>query len=157
YLDAIHGFETTRSAALRASLPDLAARALGNIGGCQFALHQYPAALATFKQTLQENAAAGDTSAAAVFNTNISSLYTEMGELETAAQWMNGTLTHLTDRDRAQRPRMLMQLAIVRMRQDRLEEGRRLFFAGINAADSNGDWDSAAQGWHRLGEEYLKR
>lgn len=156
YLDAMRGFRDTRAAATEAGLPDLAARALGNIGGCQFALHQYNQALDTFKQTLRESAAAGDTSATAIFNTNISSLYTEMGDFETAAHWMQGTLAHLAERDRAQRPRMILQLAVVRARQDRLVEARRLFDQGIAAADANGDWESAAQGWHRLGEEYLK-
>jgi len=142
-----------RAAAVQSGLPDLAARALGNVGGCQFALHQYPAALASFQQTVREANAAGDTSAAAVFNANISSLYTEMGELDSAARWMQGTLASLSSRDRAQRPKMLIQLAVVRVRQGRMAEARELFSQGIDA----GEWETAAQGWHRLGEEYLKQ
>ncbi len=152
-LDAIHGFEAMRVAALHDALPDLAARALGNIGGCQFALHQYPAALGSFQQTIREAKAAGDTSAVAVFNANISSLYTEMGELETAARWMQDTMAALAERDRALRPKMLIQLAVVRARQGRMHDARRLFSEGIGT----GDWETAAQGWHRLGEEYLKQ
>jgi tetratricopeptide (TPR) repeat protein len=157
YLDAIRGFEATHSAATRAGFPDLAARALGNIGGCQFALHQYAAALTTFKETIRQATAAGDTSAVAVFNANISSLYTEMGELENAAQWIQGSLAHLCDRDRAQRPKMVIQLAIVRVRQRRMDEAHRLFTEGIRAAEAAGDWEMSAQGRHRLGEEYLKQ
>jgi CHAT domain-containing protein/tetratricopeptide (TPR) repeat protein len=153
YLDAMHGFEVTRTAALHDALSDLAARALGNIGGCQFALHQYPAALGSFQQTIREAKAAGDTSAVAVFNANISSLYTEMGELETAAQWMQNTLARLSSRDQTQRPKMLIQLAIIRARQRRMDDAKRLFSEGIGA----GDWETAAQGWHRLGEEYLNQ
>src|ERR1043166_9057321 len=63
YLDAMHGFEAMRAAAERAGLRDLAARALGNLGGCQFALHDYTAALATFKETNRLAKAAGDNSA----------------------------------------------------------------------------------------------
>lgn len=157
YLDAMRGFEATHSAAMQATLPDLAARALGNVGGCQFALHQYAAALTSFKETIRQANAAGDTSAAAVFNTNISSLYTEMGELENAALWMQGTLAHLSDRDHTQRPKMVIQLAIVRARQGRMDDARRLFAEGIRSADAAADSEIAAQGWHRLGEEYLKQ
>jgi tetratricopeptide (TPR) repeat protein len=157
YLDSMRAFEATHTAAIRAALPDLAARALGNIGGCQFALHQYAAALATFQETVRQANAAGDTSAAAVFDANISSLYTEMGEFENAAQWMQGALSHLAERDRAQRPKMIIQLAVVRARQSRMDEARRLFADSIRAADSAGNWEMAAQGWHRLGEEYLQR
>jgi tetratricopeptide (TPR) repeat protein len=157
YLDALRGYEAMRSAAVQANLPDLAARALGNIGSCQFALHQYSAALTTFKETIRQASAAGDNSAVAVFDANISSLYTEMGELENAAQWMQGTLARLSGRDRAQHPKIVIQLAIVRVRQGRMYDARRLFDQAIREADAADDWEVVAQAWHRLGEEYLKQ
>src|ERR1035437_270630 len=41
YQEALHRFEATRAVAVEARMPRQAARALGNVGACQFALHQY--------------------------------------------------------------------------------------------------------------------
>jgi CHAT domain-containing protein len=158
YRDAMRGFESTRTAALQAHVPDLAARALGNIGGCQFALHQYGAALESFRNSIREAAAAGDKSAAAVFDANVASLYSEMGELDAAAQWIQGSLSRLNAQDRRQHaPGIIIQLATIRARQQQMEEARRLFSEGIAAAYASDDLDLAANGWNRIGEEYLKQ
>jgi CHAT domain-containing protein len=158
YAEAMRGFEATRSAAVRSGIPDLAARALGNVGSCQFALHQYTSALNSFTETVRQATAAGDNSAAAVFDVNIASLYSEMGELEAATQWIQGTLARMNPKDRReQRPKVLIQLATFRARQRRMDEARHLFSEGIAAADAAGDLELAAIGWNRLGEEYLKQ
>ena len=157
YHEAMLGFESMRTAAARAGQPDLAARALGNIGSCQFALHQYRPALNSFLETIRLARAAGDTSAVAVFEANIASLYSEMGELDAATQWMQGTLQRISRRDRAQRPKILVQLATLRARQNRMDEARRLFAEGIAAADAAADLELTAIAWNRLGEEYLKQ
>jgi CHAT domain-containing protein/tetratricopeptide (TPR) repeat protein len=158
YHDALRGFESTRAAAQRTGQEELAARALGNIGGCQFALHEYRTALQSFRETIRLAKAAGDHSAVAAFEANIASLYSEMGELETATQWMEGTLERLNPDDRrALRPKILVQLATFRARQGRMQEARHLFSEGISAADAAGDLETAAIGWNRLGEEYLKQ
>ncbi|HTS61508.1 MAG TPA: CHAT domain-containing protein [Candidatus Acidoferrales bacterium] len=158
YRDALHGFESMRTAALKTQVPDLAARALGNIGGCQFALHQYNSALDSFRKSIREANAAGDRSAAAVFDANVASLYSEMGELDEAAEWIQGTLSRLNDQDRREHGAdICIQLATLRARQHRMEEARRLFAEGITEADSLGNLELAAIGWNRLGEEYLKQ
>jgi len=158
YTDALNGFEAMRQASIRAGVPDLAARALGNVGGCQFALHNYPAALASFSETVRQANAAGDSSAAAVFDANIASLYSEMGELDAAAQWMEGVLARMSDLDRRdQFPKIAIQLATFRARQGRMAEAIPLFEQGIDAADRADNLELAAIGWNRLGEEYLKQ
>ena len=147
-----------RAAALKSGVADLAARALGNIGSCQFALHQYTGALTTFRECIREAKAAGDSSAAAVFDVNIAALYSEMGELESATQWMQNALTRLNQKDRREQgPRIIIQLATLQARQKRMEEARRLFAQGIAEADAAGDVELAANGWNRYGEEYLKQ
>lgn len=158
YSDALRGFEKMRDAALSAKLDDLAARAVGNIGGCQYALHQYQPALQTFLQAVHAAGRAGDSSAAAIFNANIASLYSGMGELDSAAEWIESSLRHLSAYDRStNEAKLLIQLASLRAGQKRMPEALGLFGRGIDAADRKGDLELYANGWNRLGEEYLKQ
>jgi tetratricopeptide (TPR) repeat protein len=134
-----------------------AARALGNAGACQLALHQYRPALRSLLEAHRQAEAVNDSSTAAALDFNIASLYSEMGELDAAAEWIQGTIRRLTGVDRTNLPQILIQLATLRARQDRMPEARRLFNQGIEAADRAGDLGLYANGWNRLGEEYLKR
>jgi len=78
YGDAANYFESLRRAALAAREDDLASRATGNVGGCQFALRQYQPALRSFLEAHRLADQAGDASYAAVLDVNIASLYSEM-------------------------------------------------------------------------------
>src|ERR1019366_7786395 len=101
---------------------------------------------------------AGDASYTAVLDFNIASLYSEMGELEAAAQWIRGVLERMSGEDRREHlPKLLIELAILRARQDRMPEASELFRQGTDAADRAGDLELYAVGWNRLGEEFLKR
>ena len=158
YGDAAVSFESVRRAALAAREDDLAARATGNLGACQFAIHQYQPALRTFLEAHRLAGQAGDASYSAVLDVNIASLYSEMGELEAAAQWIEGALERVSGKDRRDHlPKLLIQLATVRARQDRMPEAARLFRQGTDSADRAGDLELYAIGWDRLGEEFLKR
>ena len=81
-------------------MPRQAARAQGNIGGCQFALHQYRPALQSFLEAHRQAEAANDHSAAAIFDVNIASLYSELGELDAASEWIQDTIHRLNAKDR---------------------------------------------------------
>jgi tetratricopeptide (TPR) repeat protein len=158
YSDALHAFERMRDAARAANQDDLAARAVGNIGGCQYALHEYKAALQTFLQAVRAAQKAGDPSAAAIFNANIASLYAGMGELDSAAEWIESSLRHLSKDDRSDNEaKLLIQLASLRAGQNRMPEALQLFGRGLDSADRKGDLELYANGWNRLGEEYLKQ
>jgi tetratricopeptide (TPR) repeat protein len=157
YQEALERFEATRAVAAGARMAREAARALGNAGACQLALHQYRPALRSFLEAHRQAEAAHDPSAAATFGFNIASLYSELGELDAAAEWTQGTIKRLNSTDRCNLPQILIQLATLRARQDRMPEARQLFNEGIEAADRAGDLNLYANGWNRLGEEYLKR
>ena len=157
YQEAQQQFEAARAAAVAVQIPRQAARALGNIGGCQFALHQFRPALQSFLEAHRQAEASGDRSAAAIFDYNIASLYTELGELDAASEWIQGTIQRVGSLDRSKLPQILIQLATLLARQDRMKEARQLFSQGIEAADRAGDLNLYAIGWNRLGEEYLKR
>ena len=158
YGDAANRFESLRRAALAVRDDYVAARATGNLGGCQFALRQYQPALHSFQEAHRLAERAGDASYTAVLDFNIASLYSEMGELEAAAQWIKGALERVAGQDRREHlPKLLIELAILRARQDRMPEASELFLQGTDAAERAGDLELYAKGWNRLGEELLKR
>jgi len=158
YVEAAQQFELAKKAAVKARLDDLVARAVGDIGSTQFALHQYQAALQSFLEGQRLAQAAKDRNAAAAFGINIASLYVEMGALEAATQWTQGTLERMSGADRRQQmPKLLIQMATLRARQDRMSEALRMFGEGIEAAERAGYVELSAIGWNRIGEEFLKR
>jgi CHAT domain-containing protein len=137
---------------------DLAARAGGNTGSCQFALHQYQRALPSYLDARRLAALAADWSEVAILDSNIASLYSEMGDLETAASWMQGALERLSGEDRVKHlPEILIQLALLRARQGHMAEALALFRRGIDGADQAGNVDLYTLGWNRLGIEYLNQ
>jgi len=158
YGDAANHFESLRRAALAVRDDYIAGRATGNLGACQFALRQYQPALRSFLEAHRLADHAGDTSYAAVLDTNIASLYSQMGELEAAAQWIKGSLERMSGDDRREHlPKLLIQLAVLRARQDRMPEASELFRQGAAGADRAGDLELYALGWNRLGVEFLQR
>src|ERR1035437_4773588 len=74
YQEALLRFEATRAVAVQARMAREAARALGNAGACQLALHQYRPALRSFLEAHRQAEAVNDSSAAAVLDFNIASL-----------------------------------------------------------------------------------
>jgi CHAT domain-containing protein/tetratricopeptide (TPR) repeat protein len=158
YSEAANRFDSLRQAALAMGEDDLAARATGNLGGCRFALHQYQSALDSFVEAHRLADQAGDASYAAILDADIASLYSEMGELEAAAEWIKGALERVSGQDRSDHlPKLLIELATLRARQDRMQEASDLFRQGTDAADRAGDIELYAIGWNRVGEEFLKR
>ena len=158
YIQANQVFISVRKSARQAAVWDLAARAGGNTGSCQFALHQYQLALPSYLDARRLAALASDWSEVAILDSNIASLYSEMGDLEAAAGWMQGTLDHLSGEDRVKHlPEILIQLALVRARQGNMPEALALFRRGIDRADRAGNLDLYTTGWNRLGIEYLNR
>jgi CHAT domain-containing protein len=149
--------ESAYREALDSRQTDLAARFLINLGGARFALNQFDAALHTYLDAHQLCRRNGDTSTAAILTANIASLYSQMGELEAAAQWLETSSRELTGKDRvAFLPRVQTQLATVRSRQGRPEEALGLFRQSLDAADQAGDTAFVALTWNRIGEEHLR-
>jgi CHAT domain-containing protein len=158
YIQANQVFISVRESAREARVWDLAARAGGNTGSCQFALHQYRFALPSYLDARRLATLAADWSEVAILDSNIASLYSEMGDLETAASWMQGTLERLSGEDRVRYlPEILIQLALVRARQGHMPEALALFRRGIDRADRAGNVDLYTVGWNRMGIEYLNQ
>jgi CHAT domain-containing protein/tetratricopeptide (TPR) repeat protein len=158
YSDAAQVFHSVFEAAQAASLTNVAGRALGNWGGCQYAVHQYQAALRSFLKARELSDAGGDPGTAAVWEADIASLYSEMGEFEAAAQWIADGMKRMPGRERTRHlAELQLQMAILRARQGRMEEATKLFRQGIDGADRQGNLELYALGWNRLGEAFLRR
>ncbi|PWU03315.1 MAG: hypothetical protein C5B51_19220 [Terriglobia bacterium] len=156
YTDAARVFESAFHIAQSLNLPDLASRALGNWGGCQYALHQYQAAVRSFLEAQRLATQANDTASRAVIDANIASLYSEMGEFEAAAQWIERSIRAMPRGEQTKYlPQLQIQLAIVRGRQGRKREAISLFYQGIEGADRAGDLRLYSNGWTRLGDALL--
>ncbi len=142
----------------RESFPDLAARSLGNLGAIAFASHQYKEALQLFQQARRLSESVGDASAVAILDADIASLYFEMNDVDTAAEWISRSLESMHGPERAGHlPKLQIQLASSRARQGRMPEARKLFEQGIEGADQMGDVNLYATGWNHLGSLLLER
>lgn len=158
YRDAVRSFKTLAAEALAARNPDLAAVATGNAGGCLFALHQYRSALEFFLEARRLTKLAGDTSKMAAQDANIASLYSELGELDSAARWMESSLEHISGRERRLHlPALQIQMGVLRAEQGRMAEAEHLSRQGIDGADAAGDLELYALGCNRMGEAFLLR
>lgn len=148
--------QSAAAAALRAGDLDLAVRATSNGGACQFALHQYESALRSFLTARQLAERAHNASAIAALDGNIASIYSEMGEVESAARWLENSLHRIRGRERSLfLPKLEIQMAVLRSGQGRMEEADRFFRRGIQAAAYTGDLETYALGCNRMGEVFL--
>jgi len=156
YLEAAQQFRAAVRTAIAAGDERLAARAIGNVGSCQFALRQFRSALSSFLDARRRSELSGDSSTAAALDVNISSLYAELGELRAATGWLESSVKRLSGRDRRlYLPVLKVQLALLRGREGRLPEALELFGEGIDGADRNGDLDLVAKAWTWMGDALL--
>jgi CHAT domain-containing protein len=169
YVDARSRFESARQLAIASQRNDLVARASGNIGGCEFALHDYQTALRSYLDARRMADSAADTGAVAVLDANIASLYWQMGEVESAVQWLRGSLDRITGEHLKLLPQIQIEMGSLLARQEILKtapsvpsqssmrQAFTIFQQGIDGADRAGNRALYAVGWNRLGEELLRQ
>jgi tetratricopeptide (TPR) repeat protein len=146
------------AAAEQAGEFEIAAKFLLNLGADKFLLQQFGAALDAYRRAHAIAVRIGDRNTAAILTANIGSLYSHIGELDAAAEWLETSAAALTGKDRQEHlPRVHGQLAAVRARQGKLEAALALYGQAIDAADRSGDTGLYATLWNRIGEEYLNR
>lgn len=134
-----------------------AVRALGNIGGCQFASLQYQSALRSYVHAHRLAEQAGDADAAAVLDANIASLYAQTGEVDSAIEWLRDSLVRMRGELRQQHlPKVQIEMAALYARQEKWEPAFDLFHQGLTGAMRRRDWGLYSTGWSRMGEELLR-
>ncbi len=156
YSKAAAIFNATADKARNSNDPDMALRASANAGACHFALHQYDAALAAFLDARKLAGRLHDSSKAAALDINIASVYSELGEVDSAARWIEASAGRLRgDERRRFLPKLRIQMGVIRADQARLQDAERLFREGIQLAADAGDTETYALGCNRMGEAYL--
>jgi len=136
----------------------MAGRCLTSVGGTQFLLFQYRAALDSYLQARSFAEAGKDWANLATLNLNISSLLLQMGDLQEAAHSAEQALAGF-DRQGfpGGRSRGLIQLGMIRARQGRMPEAAQLIDQAVDDSYRESDLSAVAQAWDHLGEEYLSR
>jgi CHAT domain-containing protein len=158
YEESLHEFEKARRFAISNRDQLLEGRALNNEGGCEYAMHQYRTALGYFLEAQRLTVSAGDPAAAAPIDANIAGLYGQLGEVDAAAEWMLTAIHRLNTNSQGKYlPQFQIEMGSFRARQDRMTDAEQYFRDGIRGADRYGNNNLYATGFHRLGEEFLRR
>ena len=140
YAAAGENFLAAKQQAAAAGDLRLEARALGNLGSCDFATHSHEEALRSFQEAHRLAMRAGDANGVALLEANISSLYAQMGELDAAVEWKERALRELRGQYASDHvAEVEIELAALRARQKRLPEALELFGRGIDRRSSKQD------------------
>lgn len=149
---AARTYESGARSADGAGEPRLAARCLNNAGGCYLKIFQYSEALNAFLQCRSMAKRAEDLETYCAASSNISALYLQNNDVNSAASVIEEALPHLRRLTRMpDRARLLLQLGTVRMEQNRYDEARTALRKAIELADLGGDQRAVAYGFERLG------
>ena len=125
YLEAEKSFEFVRQLAEREREYYSLGWAFLDIGACQYALCQYSSALNSFREARRVAGLAGDARLLSSLDVNMASLYSGMGDLESAVVWMQGALERVKGRDGVVLPQLEIQMASLRARQRPYARGPR--------------------------------
>ena len=134
----------------------MAGRCLTSVGGTQFLMFEYRAALESYQQARAFAEAGKDWANLATLHLNISSLLLQMGDLDGAAYNAQQALAGYNRKSfPGGRTRCLIQLSIIRARQARMAESARLIEEAVEGAYQESDLTTVAEAWDHLGEEHL--
>jgi tetratricopeptide (TPR) repeat protein len=129
---------------------------LNNLGGTRYQLFQYREALKSYLEARNLAARASDQEMLGAISFNLSSLYLQMGNVEAATESAEQGLRALNGISTDFKPRVLIQSALVRVRQRDLDGAVRLLGEAIAAARQGLDFAAEAQAWNELGNALLQ-
>ncbi|HUD98914.1 MAG TPA: CHAT domain-containing tetratricopeptide repeat protein [Bryobacteraceae bacterium] len=143
--------------ARQAHEPQLQGQFLLALGNCQFALHQYRPALQTYVEARHLAESSHDNVTAGKLDLNISSVYSQLGQIDAATEAIGRALARLTGPQRlALLPKIFAYSASLQADQGRLAPAADLYRQAIAAADRAGDQEMYALAWNELGYAYLE-
>ena len=156
YARAAHISQLGYKDALAAHELTLAARFLGNLGGSRFALHQYQGALQAYIAARRLADSCGENRISANLELNISSIYSELKQMDAAVESARRAMARLSGDDPMGKvPSWLIHLAHLRVGQGRFPDAIALYRQGLAAADRAGELEAYASGMDDLGSDYL--
>ena len=132
---------------------EFAAKYLINAGGAQLMIFRYQDALSTMERARKAAEKTGDPAFIAAANSNIASLYLQMGNLSSAAVAGDRALAVLSE-SHPQYARLLIPIAQVNAEQHNLPRAEALIGNAVEGAYRAGDPDTAAWALDYLGYRY---
>lgn len=143
--------------AMTNSDPAFQARFLNNIGAMQLSLFRYQEAAQTLLRVRKSTAAAHDDALLGSADGNLAALSAQMDDLPTAEMYARESLQAYSRREQPElRLRALLTLANIMSRERLVPDAEIYFLAGIRAATSLRDWDTASYGWQHYGKVLLE-
>ena len=133
-----------------------AARCLTAIGVCRLGMFRYRETLQSWLEAREPSERLADWVNLGSLDTNLATLYLEMGDLDAAADSADRAVADATRGGFTDGiARAEIELEIVRARQGRLEESARAAEKAVELAEREGNLGTAAEAWDHFGEELL--
>ncbi len=157
YVEAISRYHVAIAQARAARDVETQRKLLNNLGACEMALFQYQSALTAFEEARQLPVQAQEVRIPAGLNSNISSLFLQLGNYPAAEAAAKRGLSLLPPVGQSDiRAKLLIQLAAVQANRNEMASAQLFFAQGIDAAYDAADPESAAWAWEHLGDKYLE-
>jgi tetratricopeptide (TPR) repeat protein len=156
FVEAAKIYEALYQSARRQNDSPTALRALNNLAGCWFALFRYRRAANSYLEARQLAEEQRDWEAVGTLSLNLSSLYLQMGEINSAEQAAEQSAEALAKAPKHERrAQLLLQFAKIRARKGDIDGAAPYFRAAAAEADRQGNAALTAQAWNLFGYELL--
>ena len=156
FVEAATTYEALYRRARQANDLPTAVRALNNLAGCWFALFRYRQAADAYLQARQLAENQRDWEVAGTVSLNLSSLYLQMGEINSAEQAAERSAEALAKApNHGRRAQLLLQFAKIKARKGDIDDAAPYFRAAAAEADRQGNTALAAQALNLYGYELL--
>ena len=133
-----------------------ALRFLNNLGSAHYQLFQYREALKSYLEARNIAAGALDRETLGAICFNLSSLYLQMGNAEAATESAEQGLRALSGISADFKPKLLIQLALVKLKRRDAAGAVRLLRDAVAIARQDLDFATEAQAWNELGNALLE-
>jgi tetratricopeptide (TPR) repeat protein len=128
-----------------------------SIGGCRLMLSEYRSALAAFLDARKRATDIQDTVDLGGIAVNLSSIYLQMWDIQSAQRAAEQGLESVSDTPSAYfAPQLFLQVGRIHAMQ-RDGQAESFYIRGMRAARINGDQQSEARGWDWIGDEQFAR
>lgn len=155
YLKAIRIYESGYRQAMRLGEMRSALRFMNNLGGANYELLRYRDAIRAYLQARELAVSQLDREGLAAIYFNLSSLYSQMGEIDAADESAERGLELPAAAAAKFRSRLLLQSAMIQLRRKNLDGAIVGFRQAIDSARAQLDAAFEAQAWNELGKALL--
>jgi CHAT domain-containing protein/tetratricopeptide (TPR) repeat protein len=154
YLAAVRTFESGLDQARQIEDPRSAMRYLNNLAGTYSALLRYRDAVRAYLEARELATSLEQNELLSTIAVNLSSVYFQMGELNAATEAVAEGLNLKFAGAAKIRPKLLIQLSLLRLRQGKCDQAVAGFRDAVDAAADQLDIATQAQAWNELGIAY---